>query len=158
MSEMAQKNARVLWANLLEAEQNFVRARREVVADDTLAELIGRALTVPSERGTALRLLQTIDVTGRMRHFAALVELASVGHVDIGLCREVIGSIPAYWVEPRLVAQIAPILETGGSQEYRRFAELLEAYSPVLLDDLVEKALHSDDADIREVGDDFRRL
>ncbi|MBA2305758.1 MAG: hypothetical protein H0W08_24430 [Acidobacteria bacterium] len=156
---MSNQDAQVRWENLLEAESEFFRARRRVIeVGDSLVSLIRRALQIPSERGTALRLLLVVDVTQRMSHFSELMQLASVGHADVDLCRKVIQSIPGYWVESNLKAEILPILEGGGSEEYRRLAELLTELNSQLLNDLVEMALSSDDEDINEVGHDFRRF
>jgi hypothetical protein len=156
---MADQDAQARWENLLEAEREFFRARRQVVKfGDSLFSLICRALQIPSERGTALRLLLVVDVTQRMLHFSELVRLASIGHADVDLCREVIRSIPDYWVESNLKVEILPILDGGGSEEYRRLAELLVELNSQLLNDLVEMALNSDDEDINEVGNDFRRF
>lgn len=144
------------WGTLLEAEREFVAARRRVVAlGEDLIPVLRSALAQPHERGTALRLLLVVDVGIRLALFPELVQLASVGHADIGLCREVIRSLPRYWVEANLGAEIRPILEHGGGEEYRRLAELLEELGSDMLDELVARAAASDNADVREVAEDF---
>ncbi|MGH9116595.1 MAG: hypothetical protein ACRD0A_01565 [Acidimicrobiales bacterium] len=79
------------WDDLAEAERQFVAARRRLVAaGDDLIPVLRSALKQPSPRGTALRLLLVVDVGIRLTLFPELIELASVGHSDIGLCRDVI--------------------------------------------------------------------
>lgn len=143
------------WETLLEAERTFFCARRQVTGSSSLDSLIDQALRKPSERGTALRLLLVIDVAHRMTHFSQLVELASVGHADVALCREAIGSIPRYWTESNIRREVLPLLAAGDAEEYRRIAELLVELRSPLLEELVEMASDSDDEDINEVGVDF---
>jgi hypothetical protein len=149
-------DATTLWAELVEAERNYVAARRAVVTlGDGLTDVVHTALDNPAQRGTALRLLLVVDVDRRLPLFPELVRLASVGHSDVGLVREVIRSLPSYWVEANLGAELWPLLDEGGDEEYRRLAELLDDLGSGLLPELVDRARASADPDVREVADDF---
>ncbi|MGH9116596.1 MAG: hypothetical protein ACRD0A_01570 [Acidimicrobiales bacterium] len=63
--------------------------------------------------------------------------------------------MPGYWVEANIGKEIRPILEHGRGEEYRRLAELLDDQRSDLLDELVARAAGSEDADVREVAEDF---
>jgi hypothetical protein len=149
-------DAPALWSGLLDAERQYVAARRAVVGlGDRLTDVLRSALGQPAQRGTALRLLLVVDVERRLEVFPELVRLAAVGHSDVGLVREVIGSLPHYWVEANIGREVRPLLDDGGYEEYRRLAELLQGLDSGLLSELVDRARRSEDPDIREVADDF---
>jgi hypothetical protein len=117
--------------------------------------VLGTALRDPAQRGTALRLLLILDDDIRKPLFPTLVALAAVGHRDISLCREVILLMPRDWVIENIEIYSYEILKEGGEEEYRRLAELFYNLDRRLLSHLIERALESNDAGIREVGEEF---
>lgn len=148
-----------LWSDLLLAERQFSNARgRLLAAHASLHDVLDPALRDPAQRRSALRFLQTLDEPTRREYFPTLIGLASVGHVDIALVRDVILSLDREWLSSAVWAPVEERLHAEATdEEYRRYAELLRVLDPKLLGRLVELALSSGDEDTREVGEDFRR-
>jgi hypothetical protein len=146
-----------LWSDLLLAERQFADARGRLLATHgSLHSVLEPALRDPTQRRTALRVLQTLDEPTRREYFSTLVELASVAHVDIMLVRDVLLSLDTVWVRSNIWLQIEETLKTQGTdEEYRRYAEILHIIDARLLGKLVGLALQSEDADVREVAEDF---
>jgi hypothetical protein len=145
-----------LWAALRQAEGRFFAARRLFLAEatDHVGTLRG-ALGTAAQRGTALRLLPSIPVAERQLLFDQLVELCSVGHSDVLLCREAVLALPRDWVLERIERSAAPVLSAGGAEEYRRLLELYAELDVDLTRRLATEALAHSDADVREAGGDF---
>jgi hypothetical protein len=84
-----------LWGSLRSAEMDFFRACWEFFSRSTDKQLtIRQALKSPSDRTTVLRILLYLEVEECLSFFSELVDLASVGHSDIELVREVLLSLP----------------------------------------------------------------
>ncbi len=155
----------LLWQQLVDAERRYYAAKMALVearsilakSDADLYDLIRRGLCTVPERGTALRLLSTLDEDIRRKLFPILIDLASVGHADIKLVREVILSIDVHWLEENISAQVERVLrESDTYEEYRRLAELLRLMRSPSLSMLVDRAASSADPDVREVAKDFQ--
>ena len=122
-----------------------------------------------SYRSAALRFLLVSDLSGIFSYsengrtididiVRIIVELASVGHSDIELCRNVIKILPNYWLKDNLIDLMEPILSNGDEEEYMRLAELCRDIDIDLLKYILNKAKESTNADILEVPsffDDF---
>jgi hypothetical protein len=122
-----------------------------------------------SYRNAALRFLLISDLSGIFSYsdngrtididiVRIIVELASVGHSDIELCRNVIKILPNYWLKDNLIDLMEPILNNGDEEEYMRLAELCRDIDIDLLKYILNKAKESANADILEVPsffDDF---
>jgi hypothetical protein len=120
-------------------------------------------------RSTALRFLLVSDLSGIFSYsengrtididiVMIVLELASVGHNDIELCRNVIKMIPNYWLRDNLINLMEPILNNGDEEEYMRLAELCCDIDIDLLKYILKKSKESDNADILEISryfDDF---
>jgi hypothetical protein len=145
-----------LWRHLLNTEIALTQARMNFHASckDKIA-VIQKALQDPAQRGTALRYLFHTKIAERQQVFDTLLELASVGHADIGLCREVILSLPRAWVISTIESRAESLLTEGTDEEYRRLAELYLELDPGLVYRLATRALQHSDPDIREVGEEF---
>lgn len=144
------------WEQLVNAEHQLFEAKKRFLAESTDVEReLARALQRASDRGTALRLLLTLDISLLISLVDDLVRLASVDHSDVALARRAIARIPAAWRESHLWKHVEPLLEDGGEEEYRRLAELLRDLSSEYLHTLVARALDHPDEEVREVGVDF---
>jgi hypothetical protein len=147
-----------LWAAVRQAEGRFVAARMAFVAEAAdRVETLRAALGTAAQRGTALRLLPYIPVAEREQLFDELVELSSVGHTDVLLCREAIRTLPRDWVLDRIERSAKPLLSAGGEEEYRRLLELYAELDVDLTRRLATEAVRHSDADVREAGTDFLR-
>src|SRR5512133_1450362 len=104
-------NDRLLWQNVFESEQAFVRARMDFMANAKDRVGIIRQALRTHQRGTALGMLFFLPIEERIQVFDELVDLASVGHSDIGLVREAILSLPRDWVVANIEAIAEPILK-----------------------------------------------
>ena len=117
-----------------------------------------KALQNPVQRGTALRLLDYLNLEERQQLFPDLLDLASVAHADIQLCREAILSLPKTWILEHLENEAESILKNGTDEEYRRLLELYLRIDEKITARLIQRALQHENSDIREVGEDFRDL
>lgn len=145
-----------LWQNLVAKELEYVQSRQEFIRSGTnKITLIKKALQNPTQRGTALRFIPCLGLEERQSLFAYLVDLASVSHSDIELCREVILSFPKGWLVENIETIAEPLLHSGTDEEYRRLLELYKEIDWQLTQRLAQRALEHEDLDIREAGDDF---
>lgn len=152
-----------LWRSLRSAEMDFFSARWEFLSRSTDKQLtIKQALKSPSDRTTALRILLYLEVEERLSFFDQLVDLASVGHSDIELVREVILSLPKEFLLANIEKSAEPILNAADPyyqyEEYRRLLELYIEIDLELTRRLAVRASQSEDEDIREAGEDFLEL
>ena len=146
------------WDKYVVAERSLFEARARLldVGESLLVGQLGKALRSASQRGTALRLLLTLDDRFRIGLLDDLLDLASTGHADIALVRQVIQSVPPGFLDGRLSDAIDARLVDGNDEEFRRFAELLQLLGrDAELAHLVARAMASPDHDVREVGVDF---
>lgn len=149
---------RSTWDKLKNQEQQWLR---EAFAlwnriEDKEA-VLKEALEQPSNRGSVLHLLLLLDdkeLTTCL--FPTLIDLVSVGHADIALCRAVIRTMTREWLLAHIEQQVVPLLMRGGEEEYRRIAELYAEIDASLLERHVQRALAHANQDVREVGQDFQ--
>jgi hypothetical protein len=146
-----------LWRKFIEREFTYIQTRQDFLnyCTDRIT-LIKKALHNPTERGTALRLIEYVKLEERQSLLDELVNLASVSHSDIELCRKVILSLPKTWVLANIEKSAEPLLQDGTDEEYRRLLELYIDIDRELTQRLASRALQHDDPDIREVGEDFQ--
>ena len=147
-----------LWRQLFNVEQ---AARSDIFGlwcqITSKVEVLQGALSLAHQRGTALRILLLLGDDLRKPLFPQLVELASVGHADILLCRTVIKCIERAWVVSNFPPVLRKVLNPNSSaEEYRRIAELLREVDPHLIQEHIERSLAHPDPEIHEVGHDFR--
>lgn len=84
--------------------------------------------------------------------------MASVGHADVQLARDVILTLPLPWVLERVEAAAEPLLREGAGEEYRRLLELYRLLDRGLMTRLATRSAQHTDADAREAGADFLDL
>jgi hypothetical protein len=146
-----------LWRSLVSKELAYIQSRQEFLSGCTdRVAAIQKGLQNPGERGTALRLFFYLSLPERQILLDELVELASVGHSDIELCREAILSLPKTWLLANIEKSAEGLLADGTDEEYRRLLELYIKIDDRLTEKLVKRALQHEDADIREAGEDFQ--
>lgn len=153
------KRDRALWRAVFEAGRDLPAARAAFVigAADPIA-MLREALHDPGQRHAALGMLSSFPASERQKLFADLVELASVGHSYIALCREAILSLPRAWVVANIEEHAEPLFHGERPDEYEEYRRLLELYSDLDADltrRLARRAAQSADEDIREAGTDF---
>lgn len=156
------ENDFTLWRNLRQAEMDFFAVRWQFLSGCTdRALVIGQALNNASDRGTALRLLLYLDVKERLPFFDDLVSLASVDHSDIELVWEVILSLPKNFVLANIEKSVNTVLNKATQDvyvEYRCFLELYFKIDRQIAYRLAQRALQSEDEDVREAGEYFMKL
>lgn len=145
------------WPRALAGVAALSAAVGELHADyAALLGLLADALADPIERGPALHVLSYLDEDYTIALADRLVA-ASLSHRDALAVREVLGRLS--WQEAARVvppAVWAQLDETGDDDAYRRLAELLRHLGLTeALRRLCQRALASDDPDVREVGEDF---
>jgi hypothetical protein len=147
----------IYWNQVYLSEMTYIKERQNFLNTcQNKIEIIRQALHKPTERGTALRLLEYFYFEDIKILFNDLIELASVAHSDIELCRKVILLLPKDWLLENIEKSAELILNQGTDEEYRRLLELYLEIDLNLTKKLTEKALENDDDDIVEVGEDFR--
>ena len=155
--EQHKENDTELWRKLVEKELVYIQTRQEFLNDCThRVALIKKALQNPTQRGTALRLIKYLKLEERQSLFDELVDLASVSHSDIELCRKAILSFPQKWLLANIENSAESLLQDGTDEEYRRLLELYIDIDGELTQRLALQALQHDDPDIREAGEDFQ--
>jgi hypothetical protein len=159
-----------VWKNLVQAENNFVAIRMQFMVDwpnQNQIETLRKGLSFPGQRGCGLRLLrdcvmarwdvhQSSMLAELIQVFPVLVELASVGHSDIGLVREVLLLLPRDYLIENIERQAEPYLASGHEEEYRRYFELYDLLDRGLVTRLAARALASSKPEIREIGEEYR--
>lgn len=151
--------SRTIWEKLVICEERLNQARQTFLTQsEERIDSIRKALHNPTQRGTGLRLLDYLSLEERQQLFPDLLDLASVAHSDIQLCREAILSLPKTWVLEHLESEEKSILKNGTDEEYRRLLELYIQIDEEVTARLIQRALHNEDLDIQEVGEDFLDL
>ncbi len=118
--------------------------------------IIREALHNPSQRRVALLFFEYLNETECQDLFDDLIDLASVGHSDIELVRQVILSFPQSYLLAKIESSAEIFLGNGTDEEYRRLLELYLEIDISLVRRLIDRALKSSDPDIYEVGEDFQ--
>jgi hypothetical protein len=155
--EQPTKNDIELWHKVFDQETAYIQSRQDFLNNcPHRIGLIKKALHNPAERGTALRLIEYLKLEEHQSLFDDLVDLASVSHSDIELCRKAILSLPKTWVLANIEKSAEPLLQDGTDEEYRRLLELYLDIDRELAQRLAIRALQHDDPDTREVGEDFQ--
>jgi hypothetical protein len=88
-----------------------------------------------------------------------LYQAALISRSDILVpAREALGRVDPGWLSTALAPEVERTLPDADDEVFRRLAELLDHLGQeALLARVVSAAEDSDDEDIREVADDFRR-
>jgi hypothetical protein len=118
----------------------------------THKHLSGLLRQVRHRRGT-LFLLLLLEPRMRQLVFPDLVDLASVGHADIDLCRTVIKSLPLEWVRERIWTAARVVLEKdiNDDEAFQRYAEFFSELDRSLLGPLLELAKASKSDEVQDV-------
>ena len=144
-----------IWHQLIDQEKAYLETRNNFLNSPSKVELIKKALQNPSERATALKVINYLATEERQSLFDELINLVSVGHSDITLVRNTVLSFDKKWLLDHIETQAESVLENGADEEYRRLLELYIQLDDGLTQRLVAKALQHPDIDIQEVGEDF---
>jgi hypothetical protein len=136
---------------------NWTRFFHPLSGHEAKIAVLKKALQNPTERGTALRLLECLSIEERQRLFDDLLDLASVSHSDIELCRQAILSFPKNWLLANIEASAEPLLQNGTYEEYRRLLELYIQIDETLTKRLANRAIQHEYLDISEAGEDFQK-
>jgi hypothetical protein len=145
-----------LWHQLIDREKAYLEIRQNFLNScQSKVELIRLALQNPTERGTALEILNYLTLEERQSLFDELIKLASVGHSDIELVRSAILAFDKIWLLDNIENHAESLLKNGTDEEYRRLLELYIQIDDELTQRLVMKALQQNDSEIQEAGGDF---
>jgi len=145
------------WEAVVEADTRFVEALTSLSNRDLEATLRW-ALTDLSSRPVALRILSIADSSLTLSVLPALEPLLVVSHSLLTQCRGLVLRLARQERLDFLARLTERVVGDPGSDDeaYRRLAELLrEAGAESSLAVLLASAAVSDDAEVREVADDF---
>lgn len=149
-----------LWQRVVSNEWEFIESRIRFMKDcdnKVIVSLVRRALHTPNERRTALKLIPYLTNGKQQFLINDLIEVASLNHSDIQLCREVILGLPRGWLLDNIKGSLDKVLSNSLSEEYRRLLELCELIDIHLTKSLIEQALGHQDSQVRQVGEDFQK-
>jgi len=92
-------NNREIWDRLVESEIGYIQSRQNFIVNCTdRVAIFQKTLHTPAERGTALRLTEYLKTEEGQLLWDDLVDLASVSHSDIELCRKAILALFRSWL------------------------------------------------------------
>jgi hypothetical protein len=147
-----------LWAAVVHAQADLAARRADFHQHASLpGPVLSQALHGSNrEKSAALQFLATFGyLSDHMELLPELVEMAQ-SHRWAGYARHAIGAARSDQIIPALRQLLPAVLQTADYDSYRRLAELLSHIRAWhLLGELCQRALASDDTDIREVGEDF---
>ena len=147
-----------LWNELCGADSRYSEARMALLQGaEHLDAILGRALHKPAERGAALRVMKILPEPRARVHIQQLAHLASVGHSDIALVREILMTkLDRRWLVENIDRYVEPILATAeDEEEFRRIAELYQQVDPELLTMHLARCASHPDEEIRDIATDF---
>lgn len=151
-----------LWHRYCKGEDDFLAARSELLSRCTDIKLvIKQALDKVLRRGSALRLLLDLDFQEKVALFDDLVDQASVDHSDVELVWKVILSLPKDFLLANIEKSAETVLSNATQDAYVEYRCLLALYYKIddqLTYRLAQRALQSEDEDIREAGEDYMEL
>ncbi len=108
----------------------------------------------PSLRPYILRTVMSLSVNDREQLFEFLIELSTITHSDLDLCKNIIKTLPRGWVDNNIIRALG--LVPLNEETARRGAELLYDLRSSKLQIFLEKLSEQDDPEILEVRDDFQ--
>lgn len=156
MEEIADLTETPEWADLVQAENAFSRARMRFLNVANRGGVLQAALAKTSQRGTALRVLLMLDEREVRPLLPDLIEVASFVQGEASLVRQIFGRFDREWLYAELPPYLEQILERAPDHRYRRLAELLSVLDARdLLRALVARAEVSSDEHVRKVASDF---
>lgn len=150
-----------LWRNLVEAHRAFIEARMALLANsDLVVDLVRAALDRPSERSLAIDVARCLSEDDRKKLLPDLLQLSCYAH---GLyahsladeATELLMSLPREWLIENIESHAEHILRDATYEEYRMLIRIYDRLSPAIAERLAERALQSEDDDIKEAGDDY---
>jgi hypothetical protein len=155
----ANDDEKAAWSNLLDKERAFIAARMEFFSKSPhKVAILKEALKEPSERGTALRVIDLFNASEKEAFFDDLLPLASWGHGDIELVRRIILSLSRDYVLNNIEGMSTAILSGGDDEQFRCLLKLFEMLDKDILKKFINKALNTENPEIQEVGKDFLDL
>jgi len=153
----AEDRDKVLWTTLCRSETDFYQARMAFLAlVDNPLPILRQALKQPSQRGTALRVLEVVDQAIREELFFDLMALSTSDHSDIDLVRQAIKGVRKAHRERLIRSFIDRLTGQLEEEEYRRLFELLTVLRSASVATLLERASQSTTAEIQALVDEFK--
>ena len=134
------------------------RARRRFIETTPNRGAVIRAALDRGERWTPLHTIEVLPEHERRQFLPDLVHFASIEIRDMPLARHIILSMNRDWllanVEPLIWSELGP---SAAGEQFSLLAQLAEKIDAGLLSRIVDRALASDNPEIRGLGLDSRR-
>jgi hypothetical protein len=146
------------WRSIVDAERAFQLACAALTMPEMMS-VLHEVLPSGHGRETALRIIRSLPDERVMELVPQLYQAALISRSDILVpAREALGRVDSGWLFAALAPEVERTLPDADDEVYRRLAELLDHLGQeALLARVVTAAEDSDDEDILEVADDFRR-
>jgi hypothetical protein len=145
------------WLRYTRARDEAETLRYELLISEVehIAGVLHAALNDPRQRLYSLEMISQVQPELRKEFLPDLLDLASFLGPHTFRAREIILSFPRDWLLANIASAVAPVLQRGGDEEYRRIIELFLMIDNELARKLVLRATTHEDAEVRAVGRDF---
>ncbi|MDH5606902.1 MAG: hypothetical protein OEY93_08445 [Anaerolineae bacterium] len=107
------------------------------------------------DRNYAFGVIEHLKEEDKKKLFKDIVYFTSFSHGATLYFRNIIKGLPRKWVVNNIEEIINGILENGTYDEYRRVLELYIELDDELTKKVAIRAIHHEDLDIKEAGEDF---
>lgn len=155
------ENDITLWRRFCKAEMAILAARGEFLRRCTDTKSVIKQALKNGCRYSALQLLLYLDFQEKVPFFDDLVDLGSVDHSDVELVWKVILSFPKDFLLANIEKSAETVLSNATQDAYVEYRCLLALYDKIddqLTYRLAQRALQSEDEDVREAGEDYMKL
>ncbi|AGP33611.1 hypothetical protein [Sorangium cellulosum] len=122
---------------------------------DSIVELVRSALSRPSDRALAVDVFRCLSEEDQKKLFPDLLALSCYAHGLSGEAIQLLMLLPRDWVTQNIEAHAENILRDATYEEYRMLIQVYAQLSPALARKLAERAVQSNDDDIKEAGEDY---
>lgn len=144
-----------LWENLVESHMRFLTAERDFFAANADRVTLVRKGLKRGDVPTVAHVAPYLSTTEKQALFPEWVlwAISSQGYVSV--FRGIIQSLPREWVLSRIQAVVEPMLAQATYDDYQLVFGLYYGLDSQLTRSLAQRALISDDQEIREAGLQF---
>lgn len=148
-----------VWQHVVEAIYSGNDVPKEFFQQEVnRTNILRRAFTVSKrEISAALYVMSRLPAGELTPLFSELIH-SSTSHSFAGAAREIILTLPREFVLANIEQTAEEHLASGTYDKYRRFLELYVLLDKNLTKRLVERALDHPDEDVREAGEEFRKI
>jgi hypothetical protein len=144
------------WHDLVAIDREFVRTVGRFLQSDRSERLEVLRRDFGKHTATVLRVLEFLLDEEKCKLLPTLMYMARSVHGHLDAVRKQILALPRKYVLANIEAATEPLLQDGNDEDHRRFIELYLDIDKKLASRLIQRALDSNNREIRGVGEDFK--